>query len=188
MLATNQFRKGAKVEIDGTPFEIVDFQHVSPGKGSAFTRTKLRNMLNQNVIERTYKSGEKLPKANTMEVEMQYLFKDSAGFHFMNMTTYEQIAITEEQLGSHALGYLKEEMIIKVMLFNDRPIGVELPNFVELKVVETEPTIKGATATGMSKPAKLETGASVPVPGHIKEGDIIKVDTRDDRFVQKVNR
>src|SRR4051812_969651 len=178
MYATNQFRKGLKVEIEGIPYEIVDFQHVSPGKGRAFTRTKLKNMLNQNVIERTITSGDKLDQANTEEKEMQFLYKDSAGFNFMNQANYEQVTMSEEQLGD-GKDFLQENLVIKVMYFNERPIGIELPTFVQLKVVETDPAFRGDTVTGGSKPAKLETGATVNVPFHIKEGDVLKIDTRD---------
>jgi elongation factor P len=187
MYATNQFRKGLKVEIEGIPYEIVDFQHVSPGKGRAFTRTKLKNMLNQNVIERTITSGDKLDRANTEEKDMAYLYKDAAGYHFMNQANYEQVALSEEHLGA-GKDYLQENLVIKVMYFNERPIGVELPTFVVLKIVETEPSFRGDTVTGGSKPAKLETGAVVAVPFHLKEGDYIKVDTRDQKYVEKANK
>jgi elongation factor P len=187
MYATNQFRKGLKVEIDGIPYEIVDFQHVSPGKGRAFTRTKLKNMLNQHVIERTITSGDKLDRANTEEKEMAYLYKDAAGYNFMNQANYEQVALTEETLGS-SKDFLQENLVIKVMYFNERPIGVELPTFVVLKIVETDPAFRGDTVTGGSKPAKLETGAVVQVPFHLKEGDAIKVDTRDQSYVEKANK
>jgi len=187
MYATNQFRKGLKVEIDGIPYEIVDFQHVSPGKGRAFTRTKLRNMLNQNVTEKTITSGDKLDRANTEEKEMQYLFRDAEGYHFMNNANYEQIALRDDQLGA-AKDFLQENLVIKIMYFNERPIGVELPTFVILKIVETEPSARGDTVTGGSKPAKLETGAIVNVPPHVKEGDVIKVDTRDYSYVEKANK
>jgi len=187
MYATNQFRKGLKVEIDGIPYEIVDFQHVSPGKGRAFTRTKLKNMLNQNVIERTITSGDKLDRANTEQKEMQFLYKDSAGYHFMNQADYEQVTLQEEHLGP-GKDFLQENLVIKVMYFNDRPIGIELPTFVILKVVQTEPSFRGDTVTGGSKPAVLETGATVAVPFHLKEGDLIKVDTRDYTYVEKANK
>ena len=187
MYATNQFRKGLKVEIEGIPYEIVDFQHVSPGKGRAFTRTKLKNMLNQNVIERTITSGDKVDRANTEEIEMQYLFRDAAGYHFMNNANYEQVALSEEHLGS-GKDFLQENLVIKVMYFNERPIGVELPTFVVLKIVSTEPSFRGDTVTGGSKPAVLETGATVAVPFHLKEGDMIKVDTRDRSYVEKANK
>ncbi|OFZ18402.1 MAG: elongation factor P [Bdellovibrionales bacterium GWB1_55_8] len=186
MYATNQFRKGLKVQIDGVPFEIVDFQHVSPGKGRAFTRTKLKNMLNQNVIERTITSGDKLESANTEEREMQYLFRDAEGFHFMNQANYEQAVLSEEQLGE-GKDFLQESLVIKVMYFNERPIGVELPTFVVLQIKETTSAFKGDTVGG-TKPAKLETGATVQVPFHLKEGDFIKVDTRDYSYAEKANK
>lgn len=186
MYATNQFRKGLKIEIEGIPFEIVDFQHVSPGKGRAFTRTKLRNMLNGNVTEKTITSGDKVDRANTEEKEMSYLFRDAEGYHFMNQSNYEQIALTEEQLGS-GKDFLQENLVIKVMYFNERPIGIELPTFVVLKVVETTSAFKGDTVGG-TKPATLETGAVVQVPFHIKEGDSLKIDTRDYAYVEKANK
>lgn len=186
MYATNQFRKGLKVEIEGTPYEIVDFQHVSPGKGRAFTRTKLKNMLNQNVIERTITSGDKLDRANTEEREMQYLYHDAEGFHFMNQANYDQVALSDEQLGS-GKDFLQENLVIKVMYFNERPIGIELPTFVTLKVTETTSAFKGDTVGG-TKPATLETGAVIQVPFHIKEGDVLKVDTRDSSYVEKANK
>jgi elongation factor P len=187
MYATNQFRKGLKVEIEGVPYEIVDFQHVSPGKGRAFTRTKLKNMLNQNVIERTITSGDKLDRANTEEKEMQFLYQDSAGFNFMNQANYEQVALQEEFLGS-AKDFLMEGLVVNVMYFNERPIGVDLPTFVVAEVVETDPAFKGDTVTGGTKPAKIKPGAVVQVPFHIKEGDLIKVDTRDYTYVEKANK
>jgi elongation factor P len=187
MYATNQFRKGLKVEIEGIPYEIVDFQHVSPGKGRAFTRTKLRNMLNQNVIERTITSGDKVDKANTEEKEMQFLYKNAEGYHFMNQANYDQVALQEETLGG-GKDFLQENLVIKVMYFNERPIGVELPTFVNLKIVETDPAFKGDTVTGGSKPARVETGAVVQVPFHLKEGDVIKVDTRDSSYVEKASK
>ncbi len=187
MYATNQFRKGLKVEIEGIPYEIVDFQHVSPGKGRAFTRTKLKNMLNQNVIERTITSGDKVDRANTEAKEMQYLYFDAEGYHFMNQANYEQVVLSPDQLGD-AKDFLQENLVITTMYFNERPIGVELPTFVSLKVAETDPAFKGDTVTGGTKPAKLETGAVVQVPFHIKEGDVLKIDTREYKYVEKVNK
>lgn len=187
MFATNQFRKGLKLELDGVPYQIVEFQHVSPGKGSAFTRTKLRNLLNTNITEKTFKSGDKVDAANIEIKEMQYLYKDAEGYHFMNTANYDQVVLSEERLGEN-VGFMQEQLQINVMYFNERPIGVELPTFVELKVAHTEPGIRGDTASGGSKPAKLETGASVQVPFHISEGDLLKIDTRDGSYVEKVNK
>jgi elongation factor P len=185
--ATNQFRKGLKIEIDRIPYEIVDFQHVSPGKGRAFTRTKVKNMLNGNVTEKTITSGDKVDAADTEQVEMQFLYKDSAGYNFMNQTTFDQSVIQDEILGD-SVGFLQENLVIQVQYYNGRPIGIELPTFVQLKIVETDPAFKGDTVTGGTKPAKLETGATVNVPFHLKEGDVIKVDTRDRTYVEKVNK
>lgn len=187
MYATNQFRKGLKVEIEGIPYEILDFQHVSPGKGRAFTRTKLKNMLNQNVTEKTITSGDKVDQANTEQVEAQYTFMDAEGYHFMNQANYEELVLTISQLGD-AKDFLQENIVINIMYFNDKPIGVELPTFVSLKVVETDPAHKGDTVTGGTKPAKMETGASIQVPFHIKEGDVLKIDTREYKYVEKVNK
>jgi elongation factor P len=187
MYATNQFRKGLKIEIEGIPYEIVDFQHVSPGKGRAFTRTKVRNMLNQNVTEKTITSGDKVDRANTEDKEMQYLYRDAEGYHFMNQANYEQVALSSETLGD-AKDFLQENLVINVLYYNERPIGVTLPTFVQLKVVETDPAFKGDTVTGGTKPAKLETGAVIQVPFHIKEGDVLKVDTRDYSYSEKVNK
>lgn len=185
--ATNQFRKGLKIEIEKVPYEIVDFQHVSPGKGRAFTRTKVKNMLNGNVTEKTITSGDKVDQADTEQVEMQFLYKDAAGYNFMNQATYDQTAIQEDTLGD-AKNLLQEGLVIQIMYYNGRPIGVELPTFVVLKIVETDPAFKGDTATGGSKPAKVETGAVVHVPFHVKEGDLIKIDTRDMAYVEKANK
>lgn len=187
MIATNQFKKGLKVEIDGVPYSIVEFQHVSPGKGSAFTRTKLRNMMNQNVTEKTFKSGDKVGEPNMEQREMQYMFKDAEGYHFMNTVTYDQVALSPETMGEGS-GYLMENLVIHVMYFNERPIGIELPTFVELTVTRTDPVFRGDTVTGGGKPATLETGATVTVPFHITEGDKIRIDTRDNAYVEKVNK
>jgi elongation factor P len=184
MYSTSQFKKNLKVEIDGVPYSVVEFQHVSPGKGSAFTRTKLRNMITGAMLERTYKNNEKLASANTEQREMQFLYKDGEGYNFMNTQSYDQVSLTAEQLGD-AAGFLQENIQIQVMYFNERPIGVELPTFVVLKIVKTDPAFKGDTVTGGSKPATLETGAVIQVPFHIVEGDIVKVDTRDSSYVEK---
>jgi elongation factor P len=187
MYATNQFRKGLKIEIEGIPYEIVDFQHVSPGKGRAFTRTKVRNLLNQNVTEKTITSGDKVDRANVEKKEMQYLYFDSEGHHFMNKANYEQVVLTAEQLGD-AKDFLQENLELEIVYYNEGPIGVELPTFVILKVIETDPAHKGDTVTGGSKPAKMETGAVVQVPFHIKEGDVLKIDTREYKYVEKANK
>ena len=181
---TNEFKKNIKLEIDNTPFSIVEFQHVSPGKGSAFTRTKLKNLLNGNVIERTFKSGDRVPAANVEVKEMTYLFKDGSGFNFMNSENYEQIVISTEQIGDQSQ-FMQDNMEVQVVFYNDKPITVDLPTFVNLKVVECAPAFKGDTVTGGTKPAKMETGAMVNVPFHISEGDVLKIDTRECAYVEK---
>lgn len=188
MYVTNQFRKGLKIELDGTPFVIVDFQFVSPGKGSAFVRTKLKNMFNGSVIERTFKSGDKVDKPDLEMHEFQYLYKEGEHhFVFMNQANYEQVHLDHGVIGE-ASDFLKENIVVQVLFHNGKPIGLELPTFVELAIVETDPGFKGDTVSGATKPAKLETGASVLVPLHIREGDVIKVDTRDCKYVEKVSR
>ncbi|MBS1959651.1 MAG: elongation factor P [Bdellovibrionales bacterium] len=184
---TNEFKKGVKLEIDNNPFQIVEFQHVSPGKGSAFTRTKLKNLLTGNVIERTFKSGDKVPAADVDLKEMQYLYKDAEGYHFMNTENYEQIRLNPEQIGENA-NYMMDNMQVQVMIYNGLPVSVELPTFVELVVKETAPSFRGDTVTGGTKPATMETGCVVNVPFHISEGDKLRIDTRDNAYVEKVNK
>lgn len=185
MYQTNQFKKNLKIEVDGIPYSIVDFQFVSPGKGGAFVRTKLRNLLNSNVVERTFKSGDKVGKPDMEQQEYQYLYCEGTHYYFMNQNNYEQIPIDKAVLAD-GIDFLKENIVIQILFFNGSPIAVELPNFVEVAVKQTEPGIKGDTVTGASKPAILETGAKVNVPMHINEGDVIKVDTRDHKYVEKV--
>jgi elongation factor P len=187
MYVTNQFRKGLKIELEGVPFSIVDFQFVSPGKGGAFVRTKLKNMLNGNVIERTFKSGDKVDKPDLEQHEFQYLYKEGEHFVFMNQANYEQVPLDAAVLGD-GKDFLKEGIVAQVLFFNGKAIGVDLPTFVELTIVETDPGFKGDTVSGATKPAKVETGATIYVPLHIKEGDVVKVDTRDYSYSEKVNR
>lgn len=186
MYDTSEFRKGLKIELDGQPYIIVDFQHVSPGKGSAFTRTKMKNMLTNNTIERTFKSGDKVGVPDIVEKKMQYMYSDSEGYHFMDTSNYEQIALNEEQVGDRKL-YFQEGINVDVLFYNDRAISVDTPNFVVLTIVRTDPGIRGDTVTGGTKPATLETGAVVQVPFHLNEGDKIKVDTRDNRYVERMS-
>lgn len=187
MYDTKQFRKGLKIEVEGVPFNIVDFQLVSPGKGGSFVRTKLKNMLNGSVLERTFKTGDKVGKPDLEQLEFQYLYVEGDHFYFMNTGNYDQVPIDRVVLGD-GVEYLKENMNVQILFYNGKAIGIELPTFVELAVVETEPGFAGDTATGAQKPAKLESGAQVSVPLHIKEGDVLKVDTRDGRYIEKVNK
>ncbi|VAX34700.1 Translation elongation factor P [hydrothermal vent metagenome] len=185
MISTSDFKRGTKIEFRGEPYEILDFQHVKMGRGSAFVRTKMKGLRTGKIIEETFSSGDKVPKPELEEKEMQYLYKQDNLCYFMDTGTYEQVPVTEEQLGD-SRKYLKESMNVYILYYKDEAIAVELPNFVELKVAQTEPGFKGDTASGGSKPAILETGASVKVPFHINEGDIIKVDTRTGEYIERV--
>lgn len=184
MYSTSDFKKGLKVEIDGTPYVIVDFLHVKPGKGGAFVRTKLKNLLTGRVVDQTFRSGEKVKKPDLMEREMQYLYREGDEFHMMDNENFEQLVITAEQIGDAAL-FMTENLNVKVLFFNQQPVAVELPTFVELAVAETEPGVRGDTATGGNKPATLETGAVIQVPLFINEGDRVKVDTRTGEYIER---
>lgn len=185
MYSTADFRKGLKIEWEGKPYLIVDFQHVKPGKGGAFVRTKLKNMISGRVIDQTFRSGEKVGIPDLEEKEMQYLYREGDQFVFMDNDTYDQVYLTREQIGEQAQ-FLQENINIKLLYFKKEPIGLELPNFVELTVTATEPGIKGDTATGGNKPATLETGAVIQVPLFVSEGDRIRVDTRTGEYLERV--
>jgi len=185
MISTNDFRTGVKIEVDGELYAVVEFQHVKPGKGAAFVRTKLRNLRTGAVIERTFRAGEKVPQVRVERREMQYLYSMGYQFFFMDTGTYEQIQLDRSQLGDATL-YMKENCAVYVLMHEGTPIGVELPNFVELEVVETEPGVKGDTAAGGTKPARLETGAVVKVPLFVEVGDVIRVDTRTHQYLERV--
>ncbi|MFA5111947.1 MAG: elongation factor P [Desulfobaccales bacterium] len=185
MYSTAEFKKGLKVEIDGIPYTIVDFQHVKPGKGGAFVRTKLKSLLTGRVVDQTFRSGEKVKKPDLMEREMQYLYADGDGYYMMDNETYEQIRLTADQVGEARL-YLTENMNVKILFFNQQPVGVEVPLFVELEVAQTEPGVKGDTAAGGTKPATLESGVTIQVPLFLNEGDRVKVDTRTGTYIERV--
>ncbi|MGI6485776.1 MAG: elongation factor P [Thermoanaerobacterales bacterium] len=185
MISTNDLRTGVTVEIDGEVFTIVDFQHVKPGKGAAFVRTKIKNIKTGQLFERTFRAGEKLNRANIERKTMQYLYSSDDIFYFMDTNTYEQIPLNKDQLGD-AIKFLKENSEAMVMFYEGASIGIELPTFVELEVIDTEPGFKGDTATGGSKPATLETGAVVQVPLFIDKGDLIRVDTRTGEYLSRV--
>ena len=185
MISTSDFRKGLKVEFKGDPYEIVDFQHVKMGRGGAIVRTKMKNMRTGGVVEETLRSGEKLPTPELQEKKMQYLYMQDELYYFMDSETFEQIPLTSEQLGDAKL-FMKENMEVKILNYKGSPLNVELPNFIELVVVKTDPGFKGDTASGGGKPATLETGAVVRVPFHINEGDTIKVDTRTSEYIERV--
>lgn len=185
MYATADFRKGLKIELAGVPYVIVDFQHVKPGKGGAFVRTKLKNLLTGRVLDQTFRSGERVKRPDLVEREMQYLYHDGDRFCMMDNETFEQIMLTGEQVGEARL-YLPENLNIKVLLFNREPVAVEIPTFVELTVAQTEPGVRGDTATGGTKPATLESGAVIQVPLFINEGDRVKVDTRTGSYIERL--
>jgi elongation factor P len=188
MYETRDFKKNLKIEIDGVPYIIVDFQHISPGKGAAFTRVKIKNLITGQVLEKNIKSGDKVDVPNLENFEVQFLYKDGDFYTFMNTANYEQITLDEKILGE-SKNYLKENVVCQVMYFNGNPIGIDLPTFIEAVVVETEPAVKGNTVSGnVTKNAKIDTGANVAVPLFIKEGDLIKVDTRDGSYVEKINK
>ena len=184
MISTNDFKTGVTIELDNDVFTVVDFQHVKPGKGSAFVRTKLKNVRNGAVVERTFNAGEKLPKARVDRREMQYLYNDGESYNIMDTQTYDQISVSKDSLGD-AVKFLRENTNLHVLLYQGAVIGVELPNSVELEVVETDPGIKGDTASGGSKPAVLETGAVVQVPFFIAVGDVLQIDTRTGSYLKR---
>lgn len=184
MISTNDFRTGLTIEVDGEVYQVIEFMHVKPGKGSAFVRTKLKNRRTGAVIERTFRAGEKVNRAHIERREMQYLYNDGENYYFMDTETYEQMSLPKVQL-DEAVKYLKDNMNIYVLLYQGETIGIELPNFVELKVVETEPGIKGDTATGGSKNAVLETGAVIQVPLFIEAGDVVRIDTRTGAYIER---
>ena len=185
MISSNDLRPGVTIELDGDPFVVVDFQHVKPGKGNAFVRSKLKNLRSGGNIERTFNAGEKLPKAHMERAQMQYLYADGTDYIFMDNETYDQLPLTAEQIGDQ-LKYLKENMDVYVLSYKGAVLCVDLPPQVTLTVVETEPGIKGDTATGGNKPATLETGAIVRVPFFINEGDVIRVNTSTGEYIERV--
>jgi elongation factor P len=185
MYSTTDFRKGLKIEIAGEPYIIVDFQHVKPGKGGAFVRTRLKSLLSGNVIDQTFRSGDKVDTPDLEEREMQFLYETGGEYHFMDTKSFEQLFLTPDQMGE-GKDFLKENLVIKALFHNKRPIGIEVPMFVELKVVKSEPGVKGDTASGSTKPATLESGAVIQVPLFVEEGDMIRVDTRTGDYITRV--
>jgi len=183
--STSEFRSGLKIMLDGDPFTIVENEFVKPGKGQAFNRVRIRNLKTGRVVERTYKSGESVEGADVVELDMQYLYSDGEMWHFMEPQSYDQYAAGEAAVADAKL-WLKEEDICKLTLWNNEPLLVEAPNFVELTIVETDPGLRGDTAQGGVKPAKLETGAVVKVPLFIEEGELIRCDTRSKEYVSRV--
>ena len=183
-VSTAEFKKGLKIQFDGAPYTIVDFQHVKPGKGGAFVRTKLKHMRLGRVIDNTFRAGEKVELVDFDEKRMQYLYKDDR-YHFMDLESYDQISLSAEEVGD-ARDFLKENTEVEILFIDGSPVTVELPNFMELQIVKTDPGIRGDTASGGSKPATLETGAVVQVPLFLNEGDVVKVDTRSSEYLSRV--
>ncbi|HEU5305600.1 MAG TPA: elongation factor P [Gemmatimonadales bacterium] len=183
-VSTADFKKGLRIVFDGEPYAIVDFQHVKPGKGGAFVRTKLKHMRRGSVIDNTFRSGEKVELVDFDEKTMQFLYRDDR-YHFMDLESYEQVALGEDEVGE-ARAYLKENMEVEVLYIDGAPVTIELPNFVELTIVKTDPGVRGDTAQGGSKPARLETGAVIQVPLFLNEGDVVKVDTRSGVYLGRV--
>ena len=185
MVSAGDFRNGVTLEMDGNIYQIIEFQHVKPGKGAAFVRTKLKKIINGGVVEKTFRPTEKFPTARIDRVEMQYLYNDGDLYYFMNTENYDQIALNNETIGD-ALKFVKENEMVKVCSHNGNVFAVEAPLFVELEVTETEPGFKGDTATGATKPATVETGAVVYVPLFVETGDKLKIDTRTGEYLSRV--
>jgi elongation factor P len=185
MISTNELKTGYTVEVDGDIWSVVEFQHVKPGKGAAFVRTKLKNVRSGAVQERTFRAGEKLARARIDNREMQFLYKSGDDFTFMDNESFEQTTMSADQVGD-GVKYLKENMNISVQVYEGKVIGLELPNFVELTIAATEPGVKGDTASGGSKPATVETGAVIQVPFFINVGDVVRIDTRTNAYLARV--
>jgi elongation factor P len=183
---TSAFRRGLKIEIDGDPWEIVEFQHVKPGKGSAFVRTRIRNMINNRTIDRTFKSGDVVGKPDIEEKEMQYLYRDGDHYNFMDNKNYEQTFLTVEQMGD-AKNFIVDNTTTHIVFFNGKAIGITLPNAMDLRVAKCDPGVRGDTVSGATKPATLETGYQVSVPLFINEGELLRIDTRTGEYLTRVS-
>ena len=184
MISAGEFRNGVTFEFEGNVFQIVEFQHVKPGKGAAFVRTKLKNVITGGVVEKTFRPTEKMPKAHIDRKTMQYLYEDSGLYYFMDLESYEQIPLSADQVGD-SLKFVKENEEVLLLFYKGSVFGIEPPNFVELEITDTEPGFKGDTATGASKPATLETGAIVNVPLFIGPGEKIRIDTRTGEYMER---
>jgi len=187
MYDTSDIRKGLKVLMDGNPFTIVEFQFVKPGKGAAFTRTKFKNLLTGAVVERNIRSGEKLEPANVEERSMQFLYKEGEDLVFMDESSFEQVSVRADMVGENA-DLMKDNLPCQVLFFNDRPVDVSLPTFVLLEITASEPGVRGDTSGNVTKPATVETGATIHVPIFLKIGDLIKIDTRTHSYVERINK
>ncbi len=188
VIATSDFRKGAKILFRNEPYIIVDFQHVKPGKGGAYVRTKMRNMITGLILEETFRSGEKFDSPDLAYRDMLFLYQEGDFYHFMDQESYDQVALSKKNIAD-ILDYLKEQTAYTILYFDEKPIAVTAPTFMELKVTETPPGVRGDTAQGGgSKPATLETGLVIQVPLFVNEGDILKVDTRDNNYIERVKK
>ena len=185
MYTTSDIRRGLKIEFKGQPYQVIEFLHVKPGKGQAFVRTKLKNLITGAVLEHTFRTSDRIPRPSLEEREMQFLYKEDEHYCFMDLETYDQIFLDAEQIEKRE--FLKESIVVKMLFYNEKPVGIELPKTVDLEVIKTEPGVKGDTATGGSKPATLETEAVIQVPLFINEGDIVRVDTRTSEYVERVS-
>jgi len=187
MYENSDFKKGLKIMCEGNPYVILDFQHVKPGKGNQFTRTKMRNLLSGQLLERTFKSGERFEIPDVLNKEMSFLYKDENGYTFMDKENYEQIVMTESEIGE-SKNFLTENLDVVVLFYNERPVSCDVPKAVNLKVAKTDPGFKGDTVSGSTKPATLESGLIVKVPLHISEGDVLRIDTSTGDYVERVNK
>ncbi|MFN7730114.1 MAG: elongation factor P [Bdellovibrio sp.] len=185
MYDLSDFKKGLRVMVEGSPYQVLDFQHVKPGKGNQFTRTKLRNLLTGQQLERTFKSGERFEVPDVLNKEMTFLYRDDNGYNFMDKESFEQICVMENEIGE-AKNYLVENLEVVILFYNERPVSCDVPKAVNLKVAKTDPGMRGDTVTGATKPATLETGLVVKVPLHINEGDLLRVDTLSGDYVSRV--
>ena len=185
MISAGDFRNGITIELEGSVYQIIEFQHVKPGKGAAFVRTKLKNVINGGVVEKTFRLTEKCPQARIDRKDMQYLYSDGDLYNFMDVENYEQIALNQDTVGD-SLKFVKENEMVKVCSYNGSVFSIEPPLFVELAITDTEPGFKGDTATGATKPATVETGAQVAVPLFVEQGDVIKIDTRTGEYLSRV--
>ena len=187
MISANELRSGITFEIDGELFVVISYQHIKPGKGSPFVRVKMKSLETQNIVERTFRPEDKFKKAFLERKPMQYLYKEGDNFVFMDLESYEQLYLSTDDVGDNA-NFLKDNLEIQVVFYKNKPVSVELPNFVELEVIETEPGVKGDTATSAMKPAVVETGYKLQVPLFVNQGDIIRVDTRTGEYLERVNK
>ncbi|WP_418747392.1 elongation factor P [Frisingicoccus sp.] len=185
MVSAGDFRNGLTIEYEGNVYQVIEFQHVKPGKGAAFVRTKLKNIKSGGVVEKTFRPTEKCPQAHIERKDMQYLYSDGDLYHFMDVETYDQIALSDDQVGD-TLKFVKENEMVKILSHNGEVFAMEAPLFVELEITETEPGFKGDTSTGATKPATVETGALVYVPLFVEIGDVIKIDTRTGEYLSRV--